>query len=249
MPMETKPKSGQVMKRRGLFWLAVFTLAAGAILLSLGFWQLQRLAWKEGLIAAIAARADASPSSLPPQSQWAKLIPDDYDYRHVEADGQFDYDKEVLVFRGAGPHGLGPGYLVMTPLRLAGGAYVIVNRGYVPQERKEPSERSASRIEGKAHITGLMRPPESRNVFTPADDPDKGSYFTRDPGLIATYFGLSPTAPFSIDADDLHVPGGWPLGGTTVRELPNNHLGYAISWFGLAAALVGVFIAFVLHRR
>jgi surfeit locus 1 family protein len=126
---------------------------------------------------------------------------------------------------------------------------VIVNRGYVPQERKEPSEGSAGQIGGEVHITGLMRPPEPRNFFTPADAPDKGEYFTRDPGLIAGHFGLSPAAPFSIDADDLHVPGGWPLGGTTVRDLPNSHLGYAITWFGLAAALAGVFVAFALRRR
>lgn len=247
--MELKQNSTQVSRRRSLFWPAVFTLVAGAILMSLGFWQLRRLAWKEALIAAIDARADAAPGPLPPESQWSALVPADYDYRHVEARGRFDYGKEALVFRGFGPHGLGPGYLVMTPLRLASGAYVIVNRGYVPQERKEPSERSAGQIGGEVHITGLMRPPEPRNFFTPADAPDKGSYFTRDPGLIAGHFGLSPAAPFSIDADDLHVPGGWPLGGTTVRDLPNSHLGYAITWFGLAAALAGVFVAFVLRRH
>jgi surfeit locus 1 family protein len=249
MPMEPKQNSTPVARRRSLFWPVVFTLVAGAILMSLGFWQLQRLAWKEALIAAIDARADAASAPLPSEAQWSALVPDDYDYRHVEASGQFDYGKEVLVFRGFGPHGLGPGYLVMTPLRLASGAYVIVNRGYVPQERKEPSERSAGQIGGEVHITGLMRPPEPRNFFTPADAPDKGEYFTRDPSLIAGHFGLSPAAPFTIDADDLHVPGGWPLGGTTVRDLPNSHLGYAITWFGLAAALAGVFVAFVLRRR
>jgi surfeit locus 1 family protein len=235
--------------RRGLIWPAVFTVAACAVLLALGFWQLHRLAWKEALIAAIAARADAAPVPLPQQAQWATLDPKDYDYRHVEIIGRFDHDKEALVFRGSGPHGQGPGYLVLTPLRLDDGAYVIVNRGYVPLDRKDPKSRAAGHIDGEVRLSGLMRPPEPRNLFTPADEPAKGVYFSRDPAEIAAHFGLAAAAPFSIDADRGEVPGAWPQGGTTARDLPNNHLAYAITWFGLAAALVGVFTAWALRRR
>jgi surfeit locus 1 family protein len=235
--------------RRGLVWPAVFTIAAFAVLLALGFWQLHRLAWKDALIAAIAARADAAPVPMPPQAQWAKLDSSDYDYRHVETAGHFEHDKEALVFRASGPHGQGPGYLVLTPLRLDDGAYVIVNRGYVPLDRKDPESRAPGQVDGEVRLRGLMRPPEPRNLFTPADDPGKGIYFSRDPSLIAAHFGLAPAAPFSIDADRNEVPGGWPRGGTTVRDLANNHLAYAITWFGIAAALIGVFIAWVIRGR
>lgn len=95
-----------------------------------------------------------------------------------------------------------PGYLVLTPLRLTSGAYVIVNRGFVPFDRKEQSTRLAGLIQGETKITGLMRQPEARNFFTPADDLAAGTYFTRDPDLIAKHFGLAPAAPFGIDADD-----------------------------------------------
>ena len=234
--------------RKGLLWPALFTLCTAALLVSLGVWQLHRLAWKEGLIAQIAARADAAPAPPPPEAQWPALQPDDYDYRHVKLHGRFAYDKEALVFRPSGPGGLGPGYLVLTPLRLDDGAYVIVNRGFVPQELKDPSVRAQSQAAGEVEVTGLMRPPEPRNLFTPADEPGKGIYFTRDAAVLAAHFELARTAPFSIDADAAAVPGGWPKGGTTLRVLPNNHLEYAITWFGLAIGLVGVFAALVIRR-
>lgn len=233
--------------RARLFWLSIFACAAGIILVSLGVWQLQRLAWKESLIGQIEARARRAPEPLPEFTQWASLRAEDYEYRHVTLSGIFENDKEALVYRPSGRStGLRePGYLVLTPLRLASGAYVIVNRGFVPMERRAPRSRPASQIEGETGVTGLMRRPETRNVFTPADDADAGQYFTRDPEVIAAHFGLLRVAPFIVDADASSVSGGWPRGGATELSFPNNHLSYALTWFGLAAALLGVFIAFV----
>jgi surfeit locus 1 family protein len=236
--------------RGGLAWPAAFTCAAAAILVSLGVWQLHRLAWKEGLIADIEVRANAAPQPLPPITDWPKLRPEDYEYRHVAVTGTFENSEEALVFRPSG--GLAskqPGYQVLTPLRLKTGGIVIVNRGFVPLDRKEQSSRLAGLIEGETTVTGLMRQPEARNFFTPADDPAAGLYFSRDPGLIARHFGLANAAPFSIDADATPVPGGWPKGGATERNLSNNHFSYALTWFGLALALIGVFAAFAWQRR
>jgi surfeit locus 1 family protein len=221
-----------------------------ALLVALGIWQLQRLAWKEAMIAHIESRAHAPAASLPLPAAWPKLSPEDYDYRHVGLVGTFEHDKEALIFRGA-PNAKGvegPGYLVLTPLRLATGGYVIVNRGYVSLDRKDPATRASGQIGGEARLTGLMRPPEPRNPFTPDDNPEKGQYFTRDPALIAAHFGLADAAPFTIDADDRPVPGGWPRGGATVTQIPNNHLSYALTWFALAATLLG-FVAVFLWRR
>lgn len=230
-----------------LFLPAVFTLLVGAMLISLGVWQLHRLAWKENLITRIELRAKAPPQPLPTPDQWAALDPEAYEYRRVELRGRFENDKEALVFRPSGVGATGvrePGFLVLTPLRLSSGAYVIVNRGFVTADRKDPQARPAGQIEGDVVITGLMRQPESRNFFTPADDPTEGVYFTRDPALIAAHFGLAPVAPFSVDADAAPVPGGWPRGGATELSFPNNHLSYAVTWFGLAIGLVGVFAAY-----
>ncbi len=222
------------------------------MLIGLGLWQLERLHWKEALIAEIEMRSMALPVPLPSPAEWPNLTPDEYDYRHVEAKGTFAQDKEVLVFHGQGLSRKGinePGYLVLVPLRLASGGTVIVNRGFVPERLKDKATRIAGEIEGSVTVTGLMRPPEPRNVFTPADVPAENRYFTRDPAMIATALGLAGAAPFTIDADDISMPGGWPKGGTTEIVIPNNHLSYALTWFGLAIGLFGVFAAFAWGQR
>jgi surfeit locus 1 family protein len=232
-------------RSRSLVWPAVFTLLAGALLVSLGVWQLRRLSWKEGLIAQIEARAHLPPEPLPASGEWSKLRPEDYEYRHVTARGTFDHTKEALVFRA----GKELGYHLLTPMRLTSGGYVIINRGFVPADRKDQSTRLAGEIMGETVVTGLMRAPETRNLFTPPDRPQAGEYFTSDPVLIAAYSGLMPAAPFLIDADASEIPGGVPRGGTSVLALPNNHLSYALTWFSLAAALFGVFAAFAWQSR
>ncbi|HET6378495.1 MAG TPA: SURF1 family protein [Methylocella sp.] len=228
-----------------LVWPAVLTLLAGALLISLGVWQLRRLSWKESLIAQIEARAHRPPEPLPAAGEWPKLRPEDYEYRHVTAEGTFDHAKEALVFRA----GKEPGYHLLTPMQLASGGYVIINRGFVPADRKDQSTRLAGEIMGETVVTGLMRAPETRNLFTPSDRPETGEYFTSDPVLIAAHFGLMPAAPFLIDADASEIPGGVPRGGTSVLALPNNHLSYALTWFSLAAALFGIFAAFAWQSR
>ncbi|HZM07825.1 MAG TPA: SURF1 family protein [Methylocella sp.] len=236
--------------RGSLVWPAAFTCLAAVILVSLGVWQLHRLALKEGLIAEIEARANAAPQPLPPVAEWPKLPPEDYEYRHAAVIGTFEHGEEALMFRPSGGlAGKQPGYHVLTPLRLKSGGIVIVNRGFVPLDRKEQSSRLAGLIQGETTVTGLMRQPETRNFFTPADDPAAGTYFTRDPGLIAKHFGLADAAPFSIDADATQGPGDWPKGGATERNLSNNHFSYALTWFGLALALIGVFAVFAWQRR
>jgi surfeit locus 1 family protein len=239
--------AGRPSVLRQLLWPFLFTLVSGAILVSLGVWQLHRLAWKEGLLAQIAARADAPPVALPAVAEWPGLVPENYDYRHVAVTGRFAYDKTVLVFVPEGPADAGPGYLLLTPLQLASGGYVIVNRGYVPAELSKQL-RNTAQPAGEAHLLGLMRPPQHRNMFTPADRPEKGEYYTRDPAVIGAYFHLSPTAPFIIDADVTPGASGWPKGGTTQRDLPNNHMNYALTWFGLAVGLLGVFVSFVFRK-
>ena len=230
---------------RPLLVPAIFTLLAGALLVGLGLWQLHRLAWKEAIIARIEARTKAPPQALPPTAAWTQLRPDDYEYRRVSFDGTFRNDKETLVFRSAAD---GPGYLVLTPLALQNGGTVLVNRGFVPDELKDKATRPAGEPSGPVHVTGLMRQPEPRNLFTPADDPAKSQFFTRDPQLIAAHLGLIDAAPFTVDADVTANPGGWPRGGATELAIPNNHFEYALTWFGLALGLFGVFLNYALRR-
>ena len=141
-----------------------------------------------------------------------------------------------------------PGYFILTPLETSGGATVIVNRGFVPQELGDRSRRPDGLVSGEVTITGLMRAPQPRGLCTPADDPRKGIWFTRDPVTIAADLDLRRVAPFTIDADASPVPGRWPEGGHTVVSVPNNHLQYALTWFALALALLAVFVTFARGR-
>ena len=243
----------QALGARSLLVPGIAALIALAILLGLGVWQLQRLTWKTALLATIAARTTATPQPLPPEGEWPSLRPSDYAYRHVVLTGIFDHGKEAHVFRplsreDARGRFSGLGDLVLTPLRLASGATVIVNRGFVPQDRIDPAARSEGQVGGSVTITGLMREPESRNPFTPADSPQTGAWYTRDPQAIAAYNHLDGVAPFTVDADASDTPGGLPQGGETVLAIPNNHLSYALTWFGLAIGLCGVFGAFAWRR-
>ena len=232
-------------RARGLIAPAAATVLCIALLVGLGVWQLHRLAWKEALIAAVETRAHAAPVDAPPESEWSQLNAVDYEYRRVRLTGVFDGSRQVMVFRALSePRGRygGPGYLVMTPLKLADGGTVLIDRGFVPEGRKAAAGDGLGG--GETAVVGLMRASEPRNLFTPSDNPASGQWFTRDVAAIARAAGLTRVAPFFIDADAGPDPAALPEGGETIVAFPNNHLSYALTWFGMAAALVGVFGAY-----
>jgi len=227
-------------KGRAAWLLAgVAAVVAFCVLMSLGVWQMQRLRWKEGLLAQIATRLHQSPAPLPVPERWSSMSPDDYEYMAVRVTGTFEHGKEALIFRPAGGEMKQPGFNVITPLRISGTeAHILVNRGFVPENLREPARRSAGQVTGEVTVTGVLRAPESRTAFTPADDAARGLWYSRDPHAMAKAAGLARAAPFSIDADASPNPGGWPLGGATVVRIPNDHLAYAMTWFALAGTLV-----------
>jgi surfeit locus 1 family protein len=238
------------VQRKSLLWPGLFTLASFTILCGLGVWQLQRLEWKQGVIANMQARMNASAVMLPREAEWP--IVDalrDSEYRKYRVTGTFDHARELLIFRAAGARQIGPVYHVITPLRLADGSTILINRGFVPQTLKDPAKRSGGQISGPVTITGYLRKAEQRNSFTPADTPDKGLWYSRDPKAMASHLKLQRAAPFLIEADSIGNPGGWPKGGVTSVKIPNNHLSYAWTWFGLAGALLAVFGVFAWGRR
>ncbi len=236
---------------RSLVVPGLTALVALAILLGLGTWQLQRKAWKEGLIAQIQARAYGEPGAIVPEPEWGTWRADQDEFRKVRVTGTFLHPLEAPVY-GLAPGGQPgmptQGYYLITPLKLPDGAVVMVNRGFVPTELKDPASRPASQPAGEVTVTGLVRAPEARNAFTPADDPARNLWFARDIQAIARARNLERVAPFLIDADATPQPGGWPRGGMTPTNLPNNHLQYAVTWYGLALTLIGVFAAFAWRR-
>ena len=239
--------------RGGLLRLTVATAFALVILFGLGVWQVQRLHWKLALIASVERGLHAAPVPAPGPDAWASLDYGQSEYQRVTVTGHFDERAETYVVytltEPKGPHG-GIGYLVMTPLVTADGWTVYVNRGFVPRERRYPAQQPGSTIAGEATVTGLFRAPHGAPWWA-GDDISTNAWFSRDPKLYAKAKGLPPAeiAPYIIDADfDPKLPDGLPQGGETVVNFPNNHLGYAITWFGLAAALLGVYGVFVWRR-
>ncbi|ACA16801.1 Surfeit locus 1 family protein [Methylobacterium sp. 4-46] len=244
MRARAEPAAG-APRWRALVAPGLATLVCLAILLGLGTWQVERKAWKEGLIRQIVERAKIDPPPPPPApGAWD---PGADEFRRVRATGRFLHDKETLV------HGLAPGevpgraqqgYYVLTPLLRDDGPPILVNRGFVPTELKNPRDRAAGQVEGPVTVTGILRASEARGMFVPAPDPARGEWFNRDvPGIVAAR-GLDGAAPYLIEADATPNPGGWPKGGQLRVDLPNNHLQYAFTWYGIALCLVGVFGAY-----
>jgi len=238
-------------RRRSKFTILLPAFFVFAILIGLGIWQIERKAWKEGLIAAVTSRVDAPPEALPPASAWSAIDEASDEYGRVTFSGEFDHKDEALVFASAtgfrpDVDNAGPGYWVFTPARLADGSVVMVNRGFVPSGKQDPKSRPAGQVSGPVEIMGAMRWPDERHWFTPGDDPAHNLWFTRDPASIAAAKGLGPVAPFYVEQETPAPPGGLPLPGKLVVILPDNHLQYALTWFGLAAVLAGVVASWLL---
>jgi len=229
----------------------LMTLAGLVILIGLGVWQLDRKVWKENLITTLNTRLGRVPEDLPPRASWAQLREDKEEFRRVVFPAEFLDGEEALVYTAGSPlrpDVKGPGYWVFAPARLAGGSIILVNRGFVPADRKDPGTRTEGAPHGIVDIVGVLRWPETRNSFTPADDPKNNVWFLRDSNSIAKFKTWLTAAPFYIDQEGPVPPGALPKPGKLEVRLPDNHLQYAITWFGLALALAGVFIVWLARR-
>jgi len=238
-------------RRRGIVVPIVFTLVAVVVLGALGTWQLERRSWKEGLIAGLQNKLSAAPVALPPHERWPQLTAAKDEFRRVKFSAEF-LDQEALVYTSGSairPDVSGPGYWVLSPARLSDGSLIIVNRGFVPEGKQDPKTRPEGQPRGDAEIVGAMRWPEPRGLFTPNDTPAKNLWFVRDPAAIAAAKGWGTVAPFYIDQEAPPAPGGLPKVGPLKPSLPNNHLQYAATWYGLALVVLISGIVFVRTRR
>lgn len=227
---------------RTLLVVAVLALVGIAGLIALGAWQLERRDWKLHLIAQVEQRVDAAAIAAPGQAGWSTISADNDEYRHVKATGHFLNDRETLV---EAVTERGSGFWVVTPLVTDQGFTVLINRGFVPSERRDVATRIAGQIDSETSVTGLLRISEPGGGFLRGNDPKGNRWYSRDVGAIAAERQLTETAPYFIDADAKPNAGGLPVGGLTVVAFPNNHLIYALTWFALALMLTGavVFVA------
>lgn len=224
--------------RRGLLLILLAAALLSALFASLGTWQLQRMEWKQALIARIEARAHAAPASAPALQAWPAIqaAPQDYEYRRIRLRGQFLHTRETLV---QATTVLGAGFWVLTPLRQASGKIVLVNRGFVPPAQRDPATRTTGATAGDVEIIGLLRVTEPGGGFLRDNDPANGRWFSRDVAAITAALGLpaGQVAPYFIDAQ-AGPPGQHPVGGLTVLHLRDSHLVYALTWYALALMVV-----------
>ncbi|MGS0755115.1 SURF1 family protein [Roseateles sp. GG27B] len=209
-------------------------------LLALGSWQIQRLSWKEALIARVEQQLQAPPVPVPGPSVWPTINRAADEYRRVQVNGRFDHSRETLV--GASTE-LGSGFWVLTPLQTTAGFWVLINRGFIPTEQRN-SRAERAETTGQS-INGLLRLSEVGGTWLQANDAAAGRWYSRDVAAIAASKGLNlaagaAVAPYFVDAAVSDERGAtntaaWPRAGLTVLNFHNNHVVYAVTWFVLAA--------------
>jgi cytochrome oxidase assembly protein ShyY1 len=241
---------------RGLLLPGLFAILGLAILIALGTWQLERRAWKEALIATLRQRLAAPPVALPPPSSWTGLDPDTAEFRRVSFSAEFlpgtrsdERDREARLYTGGSALRDDvklPGYFAFAPARLPAGAVVVINRGYVANPRPTAATIPSRLPEDAVKLTGVMRWPERPGWFDTTYSAADDLWFVRDHRAMAARLGWGQVAPFYIE---LEAPAaGSPRPGVLRVNLPNDHLQYALTWYGLALVLVVVFAAWVRGR-
>jgi surfeit locus 1 family protein len=218
-----------------LFAFGAIAIIGMALLIGLGVWQLERRVWKLDLISRVEQRVHAPPVSAPGPSSWPRINAADDAYRHVRVTGHFLGARETLV---QAVTERGGGYWVVAPFSTMEGFTVLVNRGFVPADRAQ-SESGAAQLPGETTLTGLLRVTEPGGAFLRHNDPAADRWYSRDVAAIAAARGIQQVAPYFIDADPSADPAALPVGGLTIIAFPNNHLLYALTWFGLAMMLAG----------
>ena len=222
--------------------LTVACVLLFTILCGLGVWQLERLQWKLALIDRVNAHMAAAP--LPLDTLLA-MNPDDAQYHRVVLNGRFDHAREAYVFTTDAGAAV---YHVLTPFRTGDGKVLMVDRGDVPKEKLDPATRAAGNVAGAVQVTGVWRVPDAPGAFTPPPDMAKRIWYARDLGTIAAADHLALAAAAVVEADATPNPGGFPKGGQTVVSFRNQHLSYAVTWFGLALGLLGIWFAYHISK-
>jgi surfeit locus 1 family protein len=238
--------------RRGGVGFGIFTLVMVALFVGLGVWQLQRRTEKHALIAALTERLAAEPAPLPPAAQWSALTPARDEFRRVRLSATYQSGADAMVYSSGSAIRediSGPGAWAFLPARLPTGETVVVDTGFVQNtmQDRDQQDRAVKRlITGQpVELTGYIRFPEHAGLLTPAENPAKRLWFTRDHLAMAQALGWSEVAPFYIDLEAPVPESGVPKPGPLDVHLKDDHMQYAITWFCLAGAVVIAFGAWL----
>jgi cytochrome oxidase assembly protein ShyY1 len=241
---------------RGIAGLGIFTLLVLALLVGLGVWQLQRRVEKHALIAQLTERLAAAPGALPLQSQWHALTPGTDEFRRVRFTASYEARPDAMVYSSGSAVRTdisGPGTWAFLPAHLPDGSTVVINAGFVQntmQDRSQEDRAMIRLITGQpVTLTGYIRFPESAGTLTPQENLAKRLWFTRDHLVMAKALGWGEVAPFYIDLESPVPESDIPKPGPLDVHLKDDHLQYAITWFGLAGAVLIAFGAWWRGQR
>jgi cytochrome oxidase assembly protein ShyY1 len=236
------------VRRRGVLGFGLFTLVMVALLVGLGLWQLQRRAEKHALIAALTERLAAEPGALPPAAQWHALDPAHDEFRRVRFAATYAPRSDAMVYSSGSAvrdDVSGPGTWAFLPARLPDGATVVINAGFLQNTMQDRSQqdRAVTRLvtAEPVTLTGYLRFPETAGALTPPENPAKRLWFTRDHLAMARALGWGEVAPFYVDLEAPVPTSGIPKPGPLEVHLKDDHLQYAITWFGLAGVVAIAF--------
>ena len=232
-------------------------LGGMAVLLALGTWQFERKAWKEALIGTLTQRLAAPPQPLPPPQAWGQLDRAAAEFRRVTFRAEFlpgktPRDREARLYTSGSAlrdDVKTPGYFVFAPARLPGGQVVVVNRGYVANPQPNAGTAPAPLPDGPVEVVGVLRWPEPPGWFVSTHSSRDDLWLVRDHVSMAAQKQWGAVAPFTIEQEAPAPAGGVPAPGRLKVNLPNHHLQYALTWYGLALVLAAVFAIWALGRR
>lgn len=231
-----------MIRLRPALWPTLISLPILVLSLGLGIWQMERREWKSAILDRIATNQAAAPITL---DELLRGDPLRHEYGRVKLAGTFLFDKEFFLAARSLKNKVG--HQVVVPLKTDDGRIVLFDRGWIPQERKDPSRRADAQVAGRVELVGVVRRNQERRQFAPENVPDKNVWFHVDVPLMRQMAGASPDPrldTFFLDADATPNPGGLPVGGQTRLDIPNDHLKYAITWFLIALAMAGVYLAY-----
>lgn len=226
------------LRFRPTLWPTLISVPALIVLVALCVWQVQRLYWKQALIDDRETRVAAEPVALPVVG----ADPASIEFRRVRLEGAFAHDKELYL--GARSLNGSAGYHVLTPFALTGGGSVLVDRGWVPVERKLPAQRAEGQVAGTLTLEAVARVPHGQAWLQPDNEPQNNMWFFVDLPAMAKATGVALRTDLYVDAGPAENPGTYPVGGQTRIELPNDHLQYAITWGLLALALAVIYVLY-----
>lgn len=242
--------------RRPIAGFAIFTLVMVALCVGLGVWQLQRRAEKHALIAALTERLAAPSAALPQPPQWSALTPEHDEFRRVHFSATYDSRSDAMVYSSGSSvreDVSGPGTWAFLPAQLPTGETVVINTGFVPNTMQDRAveDRAVAPLHtnGPVTLTGYLRFPEAAGTLTPSENAAKRLWFTRDHLAMARALQWKQVAPFYIDLETPVPANVIPKPGPLTVHLKDDHLQYAITWFGLAAAVLIAFGVWLRAQR